>query len=180
VVERLHDSHRFLKLNFGLIGGIWFNWRPDRPLGGKWRLSIGKVGEWYVENRHLQGCSPHLCRLRTDRLAPTTKYWTYWSHVRGMGSVSLVASHQQKVGFAPTASLVGSGEKLGTDPWIGQSSCCGLCWEPFFFSGAVTLLNSVDDYTKGCYALTTWDMYGLGPYAEWAWDACGVLVKFPL
>jgi hypothetical protein len=24
------------------------------------------------------------------------------------------------LGFAPTASLAGSGEKLGTDPWIGQ------------------------------------------------------------
>jgi hypothetical protein len=26
------------------------------------------------------------------------------------------------LGFAPTASLAGSGEKLGTDPWIGQQS----------------------------------------------------------
>jgi hypothetical protein len=24
------------------------------------------------------------------------------------------------IGFAPTASLASSGEKLGTDPWIGQ------------------------------------------------------------
>jgi hypothetical protein len=24
------------------------------------------------------------------------------------------------LGFAPTASLAGSGEKLGTEPWIGQ------------------------------------------------------------
>jgi hypothetical protein len=36
----------------------------------------------------------------------------------------------------PLASLVGSGEKLGTDPCIGQPTCCGLCQEPFF-SGAV-------------------------------------------
>jgi hypothetical protein len=39
------------------------------PLGGKWRPLVGKVGEWYVESQHLQGCSPHLCRLRTDALA---------------------------------------------------------------------------------------------------------------
>jgi hypothetical protein len=45
------------------------------------------------------------------------------------------------------------GEKLGTEPHIGQPVCCGLCQEPFF-SGAVALLNSVDDYVKGCYALT--------------------------
>jgi hypothetical protein len=49
--------------------------------------------------------------------------------------------------------LIGSGEKLGTDPLISRSSCCGLCLEPFFLR-AVALLNSVDDYMKGCYALT--------------------------
>jgi hypothetical protein len=47
------------------------------------------------------------------------------------------------LGFAPTASLAGSGEKLGADPWIGQSARYGLCQEPFF-SGAVGLLNYVD------------------------------------
>jgi hypothetical protein len=57
------------------------------------------------------------------------------------------------LGFAPIASLVGSGEKLGMDPWIGQLACCGLCQEPFF-SGAVTLLNSVDDFVKDCYMWT--------------------------
>jgi hypothetical protein len=58
------------------------------------------------------------------------------------------------LGFALTASLVGLGEKLDTDPQINQSVYCGLCREPFF-SGAVVLLNSVDDYVKGCYMWTT-------------------------
>jgi hypothetical protein len=31
------------------------------------------------------------------------------------------------LGFALTTSLVGSGEKLGTDPRIGQPACCGFC-----------------------------------------------------
>jgi hypothetical protein len=44
------------------------------PLGGKWKLLVGKVGEWFVESRHLQGCSPRLCRLRTDGLALASKY----------------------------------------------------------------------------------------------------------
>jgi hypothetical protein len=57
-------------------------------------------------------------------------------------------------GFTPTASIAGSGEKLGTDPWIGQSSCCGLCREPFFLR-AVTLSIAVDDGAKGCYMWTT-------------------------
>jgi hypothetical protein len=54
----------------------------------------------------------------------------------------------------PTASLAVVGEKLGMDPWIKRSSSCGLCRDPFF-SGAVDLYKSVDDFTKGCYALTT-------------------------
>jgi hypothetical protein len=66
-----------------------------------------------------------------------------------MGLVSLVASCQQILTFAPTASLVVSGEKLDMDPRISQLVCCGLCWEPFF-SEAVALLNYVDDYVKGC------------------------------
>jgi hypothetical protein len=41
----------------------------------------------------------------------------------------------------PTASLVGSGEKLGMNPWIGQSTCCGLCWEPFFLGSSVIRPN---------------------------------------
>jgi hypothetical protein len=55
--------------------------------------------------------------------------------------------------FPSTASLVGSGEKLDTDPRIGQPACCGLCQKPFF-SGTVPLLNDVDDFAKGCYAMT--------------------------
>jgi hypothetical protein len=70
-----------------------------------------------------------------------------------MSLISLVASHQQKIGFAPTASMAGLGEKLGMDPRIGQPVCCGLCQE-LFLSGAVVLLNSVDAYVKGCYALS--------------------------
>jgi hypothetical protein len=71
-----------------------------------------------------------------------------------MGLVSLVAGCHQMLDFAPTTSLVGSGEKLGMDLRIGQPVCCGLYREPFF-SGVVALLNSVDDYVKGCYMWIT-------------------------
>jgi hypothetical protein len=70
-----------------------------------------------------------------------------------MGPVSLVAGRQQKVDFAPTALMAVLSEKLGTDPRIGQSTYCGLCWELFFLR-VVVLLNSVDDYVKCCYVLT--------------------------
>jgi hypothetical protein len=36
--------------------------------------SAKKGGECGVASRHLQDCSPHLCQLRTDELAPTSKY----------------------------------------------------------------------------------------------------------
>jgi hypothetical protein len=61
---------------------------------------------------------------------------------------------QQMLDFAPTTSMVGSREKPGTNLQIGQLVLCGLCQEPFFL-GAVALLNSVDDFTKGCYMWTT-------------------------
>jgi hypothetical protein len=67
-----------------------------------------------------------------------------------MGLVSQVAGCQQMLGFAPTASLVDSGEKLGTDPRINHPTCCGLCQEPIF-SGAVALLNSIANCVKGCH-----------------------------
>jgi hypothetical protein len=35
---------------------------------------VGKGGKSDVESRDLQDGSPHLCRLRTDGLTPTSKY----------------------------------------------------------------------------------------------------------
>jgi hypothetical protein len=61
-----------LNSNFSLFGSSWLNWRP----GGAPRWKVEATG-WegrYVESRHLQGCSPHLCRLSTDGLAPVSKY----------------------------------------------------------------------------------------------------------
>jgi hypothetical protein len=75
VVKRPRGSHRFFKTqHFGLVVTTWLNWRPGRATRGKGRQLVEKVGEWYVESQHLEGCSPHLCRLRTVRLAPASKY----------------------------------------------------------------------------------------------------------
>jgi hypothetical protein len=41
-----------------------------------------------MEIRHLQHCSPYLCRLRTDGLAPASKYGTYWSHAHDISLVN--------------------------------------------------------------------------------------------
>jgi hypothetical protein len=130
-----------------------------------------------MKSWHLQDCSCHIRRLRTDGLALMSKYWAYWSHAAVMGPVNLVVDHQQNVDFAPIASMVGSGERLGTVSWIGQPSCCGLGREPFF-SEAVALLNFIDDYVKVCYTWTTWDTYGRGSYVDRVWKTCDVLVGF--
>jgi hypothetical protein len=45
-----------------------------KPLGGKGRQLVGMVEEWYVESRHLQGCSPRMCQLSTDGLTLVSKY----------------------------------------------------------------------------------------------------------
>jgi hypothetical protein len=65
------------------------------------------------------------------------------------------------------------------DPLISQPMCCRSGWKPFF-SGAVALLNSVDDYVKDCYTRTVQDTYSRGSYADRVWDACDMLVRFPL
>jgi hypothetical protein len=147
------------------------------PLGGKWRPSVGKVREWYVESRHLQSCSPHLCQLRTDELAPVSKYWTYWSHTGIYGPSKPSSWSPIGAWLMLTASLVGKGEKLGTDTRIGQPACYGLCREPFF-SGAIGSVQICRCLTKGLYMWTTWDTYGPRPYADWALKACGMLVGF--
>jgi hypothetical protein len=69
---------------------------------------------------------------------------TYRGYGPGKPS-SLTSTHGD---FIPTFSMAGSGEKLGMDPQIGQPLCCELCREPFF-SGAVALSITVDDFTKG-------------------------------
>jgi hypothetical protein len=41
---------------------------------GKWGILDWKEDEWSVINSEVQGGSPRLCRLRTDRLAPVSKF----------------------------------------------------------------------------------------------------------
>jgi hypothetical protein len=166
VVGRPRDGHRFLELNTWVYL-IEPGWTGDRvgPLGGKWRPPVRKVGEWKVESQQLQGYSPCLCQLRTNGLALVRKYWMYQSHVGVYGPSKPSSRSPTRAWIMPIASLVGSGEKLGTDPQIGQPVCCGLCREPFF-SGAVGSIQICRRLVKGCYMWTTSDMYGPGPYVD--------------
>jgi hypothetical protein len=147
------------------------------PLGEKWRQLGGKVRKWYVASQHLQGCSPRLSRLRTDGLAPARKYWTYWSHAGVYGPRKPSSCSPIGAWLTPTTSLVGSGERLGTNPCVGQLVWSGLYREPSF-SGVVESIQICWRLVKCCYIWTTWDTYDLGPYTDWAWKPCGVLVVF--
>jgi hypothetical protein len=134
-----------------------FNLRPSGPLGGR---------------------SPRLCQLRTDGLTPASKYWTYRSYAGFYGPSKPSSWLLTGAWLKRTASVVMLGEKLRWVPWATQPD-----WE--VESGALFLRSSatVQPYwqlIKGCYALATWDTYGLGPYADWAWDPCGMLVGFSL
>ena len=47
--------------------------RLGGAIRGKWRILDGKVESGLMLDSELQGGSPRLCRLRTDRLAPVNK-----------------------------------------------------------------------------------------------------------
>jgi hypothetical protein len=66
----------------------WLTWDRAGPVGESGGLSIGKDRESDMESRHLQSCSPCLCRLKTNELPPASKYWTYWSHTGVMSHVN--------------------------------------------------------------------------------------------
>jgi hypothetical protein len=142
------------------------------PLGGKWRLTVGKVGEWYMASRYLQGCSPRLCGLMTDGLPPAGKYWTYRSEAGVYGPCKPSSWLPTDAWLCPHCFIGWLRRETEYGP-ADQSA--GVLWS---VSGAVALVNSIDDYAKGCYMWTMWDTYGLLPYADRAWKVCGILVGF--
>jgi hypothetical protein len=177
VVRRPSGSHSFLKLKFGLIDGLGLNWRSGGALRWKAKTINWEGREWCVKSWHLQGYSPHLCQLRIDKLAPVSKYWTYRSHVCVYGPSKPSSWLPTDAWFCPHGFIGWLRRETKYGPADQSVSVLWIVSEPFL-SGAVTLLNAVDDFVKVCYALTAWDTYGLGPNVDWVWNACGVLVEF--
>jgi hypothetical protein len=115
------------------------------PLGENGDIWLGRSESGYVASWHLQGCSPHLCRLRTVQLAPASNYWTYRSHVGDMGPVSLVVGCQQELNFSPLLfgccgreAGYGLADRLVIVLWIvsgalllGCSGSVQICWRPY-------------------------------------------------
>jgi hypothetical protein len=76
-----------------------------------------------VKIRHVQGCSLRLCRLRINGLTLRASIeCTDRILVYGPSNPSSFSLTEARLKH--TASLVGLGEKLGTNPWIGQPACC--------------------------------------------------------
>jgi hypothetical protein len=96
------------------------------PLEEREGSLVGKGGESDVESWHLQGCSPHLCRLSIDGLATMRKYWMYWSHVGDMGPVKQCSMFVNRCLAFITASMAIRGEKLGGRPGDRSAGVLGL------------------------------------------------------
>jgi hypothetical protein len=135
-------------------------------LGGSVEHSKGKGRESVVSIPRFICGRPHLCRLRTEGLVPVSKYWTYRSHIDVYGPSKPNSLPSSEGGFTPTASMAALGEKLGTDSWIDQSACCGLC-RKLFFSGAVALSIAVDDFVKGFHVCGLLAGSVRGAYVDW-------------
>jgi hypothetical protein len=52
----------------------WHNWRLGGQLGERGEYWMGRRMSGLIWNSKLQDGSPHLCRLRTDHLAPVDKF----------------------------------------------------------------------------------------------------------
>jgi hypothetical protein len=64
-----------------------------RPIIGLWRLVDGKVESGLMTDLELRGGRPHLCQLRTDRLASVNKFQMCTNACMILwGPVNLVAS----------------------------------------------------------------------------------------
>jgi hypothetical protein len=102
---------------------------------------LGMSGSRYVASRHLQGCSPRLCRLRIIRLAPVSKYWTYRSHAGDIGPVNLavccwwmfnflhcfIGWLERETGYGPVDRSVGMLWIVSRALFLGSSDFVQLC-----------------------------------------------------
>jgi hypothetical protein len=155
-----------LNSKLSLIVGTWLNWRPAGLLwesGDSW---LGRSGSGDVASRHLQGCSPHLCRLRTVQLAPVNKYWTYRSHAGDMSPVSwcscVIIGPKS---LSPTLGLSHGrrNEVTQDDGWASLSFVAKTsfrCRGMFQLRGSQWKVVTYGDYPQKAYAGRVWTGVG--------------------
>jgi hypothetical protein len=135
------------------------------PIGGKGRPSVGKVREWYVESRHLQGCSPRLCQLRT----PVSKYWTYRSHTGIYGPSKPSSWLPSDAWLCPHYFIGWLGRETGYGP---ADRSAGVLW---IVSGALFLGSSGP--TQLCWWLCERLLYVDHVRYVWSWTIHGLSVE---
>jgi hypothetical protein len=137
---------------------VWLTWDQTVPYvarSGSVMWQAGKVRECDVASWQLQGCSPHVCWLRTDGLTPASKYWIYWSHDGDMDLVSWCSSVTTWLNLLSPSPRLSQGrmnEVTQGNDWVSlslviktSSRCRGLFWP----RGGLA---------KGCYTWTLWDV----------------------
>jgi hypothetical protein len=67
-------------------------WDRVGQLGESGEYQMRRLGVVYFHIQSFQGGSPHLCRLRTDRLAQWTRLIMYWGIQHLWGPTNIVAS----------------------------------------------------------------------------------------
>jgi hypothetical protein len=86
--------------------GRWFNMRLGEATRGKWRIPDERVRVVYFYIRTFEGSSHHLCRLRTDHLAPMSKFDFVLTHTWFMGCRKLSSFDGRWVGRHSTTLVV--------------------------------------------------------------------------
>jgi hypothetical protein len=140
----------------------WLTWDRASPLGESGGLTVVKSTESDVKSRHLQGCSPCLCRLSTDGLTPVSKYWTYWSHAGDMGPTNRYSMVINRcLAYAHCFNgCVGRETEVGP---VGHSFKLRGGVDSTFFSGAVNLSNFVG---------SAWKVVTYGDFSQEAYVSC--------
>jgi hypothetical protein len=131
-------------ITLGNLARIWvmldMGWSKGHGFGNTCftsHFTRGLCGDWITGERAgpLGGCSPRMCRLRTDGWPPVSKYWMYRSHTGDMGPISLVVYCRQKLGLGLLLLWLRVGEKLDRDLQISHPVCWG-CSQEFLFLGS--------------------------------------------
>jgi hypothetical protein len=135
--------------------------RATKGKGDNW---LGRSGSGYVVSRHHQCCILRLCRLRTIRLAPMSKYWTYWSHAGDIGLVNRVVGHRQELGLCPLLQwLHGERSWVRTRGSVSRRAvdCVGNSfsreqWDMSKSVGASRKVATCEDHSLEAYTGHTW------------------------
>jgi hypothetical protein len=111
-------------------------WDRVGPIRGLWRILDGKVDSSLISYSELRGGSTRPCRLRTDCLAPVSKFDYVVTHTRFMGSCKISSFDGRHVGwYLTTPTVIYTGLVYGppTDSpkcGITRKTCNRERWDP--------------------------------------------------